>query len=228
MRAAISRASICCQLSSPCRPMITTSSPGLHVTQPGDVHGHHVHRHCADDGRATAADEHRAAARQARIETVGVAGGHDGNRPRRVGRELPAVADALARPQALHGHHAAGQRHRRRERQGRRQRRRHDAVEQQARPHRVVPHARVAQRGRAVGRVTDPRPPAQPRQVASAASKRVRCSSKSGLSGTSALAKCVETPSSWRCGLASTAGSVRSRLSCRNPSRCMPVSIFKW
>ena len=60
--AAISRASICCHLSSPCRPMITTSSPGSHVAEPGDVHGHHVHRHRADDRRAMAANQHRAAA----------------------------------------------------------------------------------------------------------------------------------------------------------------------
>ena len=45
-------------LSSPCRPMITTSSPGLHVAETGHVDRHHVHRDRADDRRAMAA--HRA------------------------------------------------------------------------------------------------------------------------------------------------------------------------
>jgi len=61
-----------------------------------------------------------------------------------------------------------------------------------------------------------------------ACSKRSRCVSRSALSGTSADAKCVKIASSRRCGLASTSGSVRSRLSCRKPSRFMPVSILRW
>ena len=71
-----------------------------------------------------------------------------------------------------------------RERERRRERRRHDAVEQQARPDEVVPHALVAQQRGAVGRVTHPgaMPSAGERRRARA-SKRVRCSSKSGCSG---------------------------------------------
>ena len=64
----------------------------------GHVDHRHVHAHRADDGHAAAANEHEAAAGEAEVEAVGVAGGHDGKRPRLGHRRLDAVAGALARP----------------------------------------------------------------------------------------------------------------------------------
>src|SRR5690606_22698149 len=60
------------------------------------VDGEHVHRDGADDRRAAAAHQHHAAAGQARIEAVGVAGRHDRDRPRLVGRPAQAIAGAFA------------------------------------------------------------------------------------------------------------------------------------
>ena len=187
--------------SSPCVPRITTWSPGATV-DPGHVDRHHVHRHGADDRRAPPADEHGAAAAEPAVEAVGVAGGHDRDPARRLGPEPRAVPDALAGAQALHGDDAARERHGRRDRQRRGERRRHDAVQQQARAHGVEPHARVAQQRRAVGGV--PVRTAARRSDATiprARSKRRRCSSNSGDSGSSAVAKCVYTASSSRFGL---------------------------
>ena len=76
--------------------MITTSSPGDDV-EAGDVGHQHVHAHRADDRRAAAANQHRAAAGEPQIEAVGVAGRHDRDRRRPLGGEPRAVADAFAR-----------------------------------------------------------------------------------------------------------------------------------
>ena len=137
---------------------------------------------------------------QARVEAVGVAGRNDGNRPRRVGREPPAVADALARPQALDRHDAAGQRHHRLQRDRRRQRRRHDAVEQQARAAR----RRTRRASRAAAPRCCTRDAASAVEPSAGSSRRDKlvdaaaplrsaraASLNTGLSGTSADAKCV-------------------------------------
>ncbi len=92
-----------------------------------------------------------AAAGDAEVDAVSVAGGNDGRGHGRIGLEAKSVAHAFAGADALYRDHAAGERHDRRQRDGRCERRRHDAVEHQAGAHQVVPDARVAQRGRAVG-----------------------------------------------------------------------------
>ena len=69
--------------------------------QAGDVGDQHVHADRADDRRAAAADQHRAAAGEAQIEAVRVAGRHDRDRRRPIGGEPRAVADDLARRACL-------------------------------------------------------------------------------------------------------------------------------
>ena len=96
--AAISRTSM---RSSPCDADDHDFVAGRDV-QAGDVGHQHVHAHRADDRRAAAADQHRAAAREPQVEAVGVAGRNDGDRRRPLGREPHAVADALAGAHALH------------------------------------------------------------------------------------------------------------------------------
>ena len=66
--------------------------------EPGDVDHDHVHAHGADDRHALAADEHRRAAGQARVEAVGVAGGNDRDRARPVRLPAQPVARCLRRP----------------------------------------------------------------------------------------------------------------------------------
>ena len=140
-------------ISSPCRPMMTTSSPGETSSSP--VTSTVI---MSIDTAPTIGT------RRPRIKHVAAAARRAGRGRRRSRRERrrwsrrvclesPAVADAFARSQPFHRDDAAGQRHDRRERDRRRERRRHDAVEQQARANHVVPDARVAQQRRAVGRV---------------------------------------------------------------------------
>ncbi len=81
----------------------------------GHVRHQHVHAHRTDDRRAAAANQHGAAAGEPQIQAVGVAGRHDRDGGRTLGRESRAVAGDLARPQPLHGDDPAAQRHHRRE-----------------------------------------------------------------------------------------------------------------
>src|SRR5687768_2019470 len=86
----------------------------LDFTEICHVHGDHVHRHRADDGRTLTANQDVTAAAQTRIESVGVAGGNHSDGPRRIGLIAPAIANALARPQAFDSNDTARQRHHRR------------------------------------------------------------------------------------------------------------------
>ena len=78
MAAAISRASIRCQLVA-LPPEQHDFVAGPHLAEVGDVDGHHVHRDGADDRDPPAADQHVAASAQPRVESIGVAGGNDGD-----------------------------------------------------------------------------------------------------------------------------------------------------
>ena len=187
--AAISRASICCHVSSPCRPMITTSSPGCTSSRPVTSTVIMSIETAPTIGTRRPRISTWPRPRDAQVEAVGVAGGHDGDASRGVSALEPrAVADALAGPQPLHGDDAAGQRHHRLQRNRRRQRRRHDAVEQQARaaPCRTTRASRAAAprcwhacRSTSCGRLG--RPARARSTVVSAASKRSRCSLKQRL-----------------------------------------------
>jgi hypothetical protein len=99
MAAAISRASICCHDSPPCRPMITTLVAGRHVLEACYVHRHHVHRHGTHDWHAAAADQHLAAPGHPQVNTVSVSSGDDSGGHRIVGLKFEAVSPRL-RPAA--------------------------------------------------------------------------------------------------------------------------------
>ena len=60
------------------------------------------------------------------------------------------------------------------------------------------------------------------------ASKRARCSSTAGSRARRPSRSACRPRRSRGCGCAATSGSVRERLSCRKPSRFIPVSIFRW
>ena len=203
MAAAISRASMRCQLSSPCRPSSTTSSPGRTSAEIGHVDGQHIHRDGADNRDAPASNQHVTASTQPSVESIGVACRNDGNRSRLARLIPPAVANTLARSQSFDCDDATRQRHHRNEIDRRRQRRRHDPIQQQPWSHRVEPDARITKQRGAVARVTkhsgfgirasgfaDSRSQFL-NDSSTPSSKRSRCVLKTGLSGTSADAKCV-------------------------------------
>ncbi len=218
-RRAPSRARRCCHVSSPCSPRITTSSPGATSSRPVTSTVIMSIDTAPTIGTRRPRISTDAAAAQPRVEAVGIARRHDGDRARRVRAEAPCRSRRLRRaagpspPTTRLVSDITG-----RERQRRRERRRHDPVEQQPGPHGVEPHARVAQqRGAVAGVTTAPARQASSSTAGARARSARAASSNSALSGTSADAKCVYTASSRRFGLASTGGSVRRRLSWRKP-----------
>ena len=109
------------------------------------------------------------------------------------------------------------------------ERRRHDAVEQQAGAHGIEPDALVAQQRGAVGRMRIRRLQAEvggdahvPRRTAVAAGRRARSRARRPWqSACRGRRRAATAPRA-------IAGSVRRRLSWRNPRRFMPVSILTW
>src|SRR6516162_8628567 len=80
--------------------------PGRHV-QPCDIGHEHIHVDRADNWGSAAPNQHRSAAGEPQIETVGIARGYDRDRRWLLGVESHAIADTLTRSHAFYRHDTA-------------------------------------------------------------------------------------------------------------------------
>src|SRR5687767_11146077 len=126
----------------------------IDVFEISDVCCQHVHAHGADDTRTAAAKQDVSAIFQTAIESVGVPSRNHSKRRRSIWTEPRTIANALACADLLDRNHATRERQHCFKSQRSTEWWRDDPMQQETGADKVVPHARITQKSRAVCGVT--------------------------------------------------------------------------